>query len=84
MSGSEVEKSKHVSKSRQKPKREEMPVQESKERIKNFKEVALGYTPEQAIAEAARCLGCKKSQGFGEYDSRRSVRYYRGSACSGS
>ena len=60
MSGSEVEKSKHVSKSRQKPKREEMPVQESKERIKNFKEVALGYTPEQAIAEAARCLGCKK------------------------
>ena len=60
MSGSEIEKSKQGSKSGQKPKREEMPVQESKERIKNFKEVALGYTPEQAIAEAARCLGCKK------------------------
>src|SRR3990172_3605659 len=29
-------------------------------RRRNFKEVALGYTHEQAIAEAARCLVCGK------------------------
>lgn len=28
-------------------------------RNKNFKEVSLGYTPEQAIEEAKRCLNCK-------------------------
>lgn len=31
----------------------ELPVEE---RIKNFKEVALGFTPDQAIKEATRCL----------------------------
>ena len=36
-----------------------MPVQPPEERRKNFDEVALGYTPEQAAEEAARCLGCK-------------------------
>ncbi len=36
-----------------------MPVQDAKERAKNFKEVALGYTEEQARAEAERCLDCK-------------------------
>ena len=41
------------------PKKNEMPTQPPKERAKNFLEVALGYTPEQAIAEAKRCLGCK-------------------------
>jgi len=35
-----------------------MSVQEPRERIKNFKEVALGYTPEEAINEAWRCLQC--------------------------
>ncbi|SHE30777.1 FAD-dependent oxidoreductase, partial [Clostridium fallax] len=29
-------------------------------RAKNFKEVCLGYTLEEAIKEAKRCLGCKK------------------------
>ncbi len=29
-------------------------------RVDNFQEVPLGYTPEQAQAEAARCLQCKK------------------------
>ncbi|MDM8131677.1 NADPH-dependent glutamate synthase [Clostridium butyricum] len=29
-------------------------------RAKNFEEVCLGYTEEQAIKEANRCLGCKK------------------------
>lgn len=37
----------------------EMPVQEPKVRARNFKEVALGYTPEIAVAEAQRCLNCK-------------------------
>jgi len=40
--------------------RTEMPIQEASERINNFKEVALGYTPEMAAAEASRCLNCKK------------------------
>jgi len=39
--------------------RVDMPRQDPKERIKNFNEVALGYTPEMAIAEANRCLECK-------------------------
>ncbi len=37
-----------------------MPEQAPEERIKNFREVPLGYDPEQAISEAARCLQCKK------------------------
>jgi len=37
-----------------------MPKQEPFERVRNFDEVALGYTPEQAKEEASRCLGCKK------------------------
>lgn len=36
-----------------------MPTLPPEERIKSFDEVALGYTPEMAMAEAARCLGCK-------------------------
>ncbi len=40
-------------------KRNEMPVQAPDVRNKNFNEVALGYTPEQAIDEAQRCLNCK-------------------------
>ncbi len=36
-----------------------MPLQESEIRKNNFSEVALGYTKEQAIDEANRCLGCK-------------------------
>ena len=37
----------------------EMPTQEPNVRNKNFEEVALGYTAEQAIDEAKRCLNCK-------------------------
>lgn len=40
--------------------RQEMPVQDAKARGKNFNEVALGYTEEQAVIEAERCLQCKK------------------------
>ena len=41
------------------PKKHEMPVQEAKTRAHNFKEVALGYSAETAVAEAQRCLNCK-------------------------
>jgi glutamate synthase (NADPH/NADH) small chain len=37
-----------------------MPEQDAKTRIHNFNEVALGYTPEQAVTEANRCLQCAK------------------------
>jgi len=40
--------------------RQEMPTQPAAERVKNFNEVALGYTSEQAVTEAKRCLQCKK------------------------
>lgn len=39
--------------------RQPMPQQPAADRIKNFYEVALGYTEEQAIEEAKRCLKCK-------------------------
>ncbi|MGI6108327.1 MAG: NADPH-dependent glutamate synthase [Eubacteriaceae bacterium] len=41
---------------------ERVPVQEQdpKVRATNFDEVNLGYTPEEAVAEASRCLNCKK------------------------
>ncbi len=41
-------------------KRQEMPVQPPAARRANFQEVALGYTEEQAMAEAGRCLQCRK------------------------
>lgn len=37
-----------------------MPSQDPKERIKNFDEVATGYTKEMALKEADRCIQCKK------------------------
>ncbi|MBE6986491.1 MAG: NADPH-dependent glutamate synthase [Ruminococcaceae bacterium] len=36
-----------------------MPEQDPKVRARNFKEVTLGYTEEQAVEEANRCLSCK-------------------------
>ena len=36
-----------------------MPQQDPRDRIHNFGEVALGYTPEMAVQEAKRCLHCK-------------------------
>jgi glutamate synthase (NADPH/NADH) small chain len=39
-----------------------MPRQEPHERVKNFREVAFGYTEEMALKEAARCLKCKNPQ----------------------
>ncbi len=40
-------------------KKNEMPSQDPNVRNKNFLEVALGYTEEQALDEAARCLNCR-------------------------
>ena len=34
--------------------------QDPQERARNFDEVSFGFTPEQAVAEARRCLHCKK------------------------
>lgn len=36
--------------------------QEPKVRATNFDEVCLGYNEEEAVQEAARCLGCKKAK----------------------
>ena len=58
-----IEKSEDMSeKKKRKPvkrPRRPMPQQKPEERVKNFSEVALGYTEEQAILEAERCLDCK-------------------------
>jgi glutamate synthase (NADPH/NADH) small chain len=40
------------------PKKTPVSEQPPAERIKNYDEVIQGYTPEQAMAEANRCLGC--------------------------
>ncbi|MEW6181787.1 MAG: NADPH-dependent glutamate synthase [Bacillota bacterium] len=37
-----------------------MPEQEPRVRARNFEEVAMGYTREQALEEARRCLRCKE------------------------
>ena len=39
-----------------------MSEQPPQQRIRNFDEVPLGYTAEQAVEEASRCLVCKKPQ----------------------
>ena len=40
-------------------KKTKMPHQDPSKRVTNFNEVALGYTEEQAVNEANRCLNCK-------------------------
>ena len=47
-------------KERMKIPRQVMPTQDPMERIKNFNEVALGFDADLAVAEAQRCLSCKK------------------------
>lgn len=39
-----------------------MPEQPPRQRIHNMNEVPLGFSPEQAVAEAARCLECPKAK----------------------
>ncbi len=41
--------------------RQPMPEQPPAERISNFREVPHGYTPLQAVAEARRCMQCRKA-----------------------
>jgi len=43
-----------------KKERTPMPEQPADERRKNFNEVTLGYTKEDALSEASRCLACKE------------------------
>ena len=43
------------------PTKTPMPEQPAAERVRNFDEVPYGYTPEQAMAEALRCLECKRA-----------------------
>ena len=40
--------------------RQPMREQPPQERVRNFEEVPLGYSEEQALAESGRCLQCKK------------------------
>lgn len=47
------------------PVKNEMPVQNPDVRNKNFSEVALGYTDQQAVDEAKRCLNCKNKPCMG-------------------
>ncbi len=42
------------------PERTPIPEQEASERVENFDEVALGYSMDAALAEADRCIECKK------------------------
>ena len=39
--------------------RQPMPEQEPKVRVRNYKEVPFGYSPETAMLEASRCIQCK-------------------------
>ncbi len=49
-------------KERMKQPRNEMPIHDPAARIKNFNEVPIGYTLEQAQVEASRCIQCKKPE----------------------
>lgn len=40
-------------------KKTKMAVQQAEKRVRNFEEVSLGYTEQQALEEAGRCLNCK-------------------------
>ena len=43
------------------PVKNPMPMQDPVLRARNFEEVTLGYDEQTALAEAARCLGCKNA-----------------------
>ncbi|HQG13924.1 MAG TPA: dihydropyrimidine dehydrogenase, partial [bacterium] len=42
--------------------RQNMREQPPAERVKNFKEVPFGYTEDEAVEEAKRCIACKAPQ----------------------
>jgi glutamate synthase (NADPH/NADH) small chain len=47
-------------KDRMKIPRQRMKEQDPRERVRNFYEVPYGFTPEEAMKEAERCIQCKK------------------------
>jgi len=55
----QVEREDRGGKLMDKKKRTPCPEQPPEERIKNFDDVVIGYTPEMAQTEAQRCLQCK-------------------------
>ena len=55
-----TEEKKPKKKLKLKPNRMPMPKQIPAERVRNFEEVALGFTRELAMEEASRCIQCKK------------------------
>ena len=48
-----------MAKANMSPIKNAMPTQDAAVRAHNFDEVALGYSEQQAIDEANRCLNCK-------------------------
>lgn len=52
--------SKKRKKKKKRPPRQGMPRQDPKKRIDNFEEVAIGYSKEDAMIEASRCIICPK------------------------
>ena len=44
------------------PERTHMPIQDPAERVRNFDEVTFGYSEEDALQEAGRCLVCPKAK----------------------
>lgn len=60
MKGARPEMDPKEMKERMKMPRQPMPEQDPAKRVKNFYEVPYGYTPEQAMEEAKRCIQCKK------------------------
>ncbi|MEE4216440.1 MAG: NADPH-dependent glutamate synthase [Xanthomonadales bacterium] len=58
----EKEKRKRKKISEIQPERTHMPIQDGAERVQNFDEVTFGYSEEDALLEADRCLICPKAQ----------------------
>lgn len=56
---------------REKMPRAKMPVMDAEKRVKTFDEIALGFTKEQAMKEASRCLEC----GCHDYHECKLIKY---------
>ncbi len=56
---------------KEKTERAKMPVRKAEERVKTFDEIALGFTKEQAMKEASRCLRC----GCHDYHDCKLIKY---------
>ncbi len=58
-------------KDKEKLPRAEMPIRNAEKRVKSFDEIALGFTKEQAMKEASRCLEC----GCHDYHDCKLIKY---------